>query len=339
MVCFVRLFLFYLINISIYAYQIVPFIPKDKSSNLLYQTSDDQVRYLMQNQNALFLVEMSKSTQIHKTNSEFAQYEITSSKSKKNLLVTVDESPFLDLNPNKNKSIYWSTFKGTNLNLLGMGSSAKLHHDDQWVSYFDAHKKTIHFESMQMLGKNSYTINLNNKYSMYYIPEVHMVDHEQVLYTDLNEKGEEAVISYNLKNKTFVFIHKTVGSGNKLSLCLQNSDILISEFSLNSNEQVSVFQLNYRGSRNFSEKKNYFSTKGKFLPRILCSPHDSSFFLLKSSTSNEKQQFGNQSTLINISMPKLNSVEIPFDRSFSQFFTMDERVMLQSSGRIYQVVK
>jgi hypothetical protein len=331
--------LFFLTTFSVHAYQIVPFIPKDKSSNLLYQTADDQVRYLLQNQNTLSLVEVAKSTQIHKSQSEIAHMEVIATKTKKHILVQEDNQPFSYFNPKKNKKIYWSTFKGTTLNLLGEGSMPKLHLDDQWASFFDAEKKAIQFESLELLGKQSYKINLNNKFSSYFIPEVSFIDYDQVLYTDINEKGEEALITYNLKNKAFSFIHKVVGPGKKISFCLQEKEIIIAEYDLGSTPQLSLFSITYRGERNFSDKKTYLTDNNKYLPRILCSPKDKSVFLLKYSAPIEKQRFGSQSILVNISIPKVNTMEIPFDRFFSQMYLMDDRILLQSSGRIYQVVK
>lgn len=321
------------------AYQIVPFIPKDKASNLLFQSSDDQVRYLLQNQNILSLVEVAKSTQLYKASVESAQYEIMATSSKRHILVSLDETPFINFDPNKNKKLFWGTYKGTTLNPLGEGSLPQLHLDDQWASYFDASKKTLTFESLQMLGKNTYKLTLNNKFSPYFIPEVSMIDYEQVLYTDLNEKGEEALISYNLKTRAFVFIHKTVGPGKKISHCSIGNDIIIAEFDLNSNAQVSLFGMTFRDNKTFSDKITYFTDNGKYQPKILCRQKEKSIFLLKSSVNSEKYKFGNQSILVNISIPKVNTIEIPFDRSFSQIFSMDDRVLLQSSGRIYQVVK
>jgi len=331
--------LFLGLTFSLQAYQIVPFIPKDKSSNLIYQTADDQIRYLLQNQNTLSLVEIAKSTQIHKSNSDIAQIEVIATKTKKHILVQEDDQPFSYFNPKKNKKIYWGKFQGNTLNLLGEGSMPKLHLDDQWASFFDAEKKSIQFESLELLGKQSYKINLNNKYSSYFLPEVSFIDYDQVLYTDINEKGEEALITYNLKNKSFSFIHKVVGPGKKISFCLQEKEIIIAEFDLTSSPQLSLFSISYRGDKNFSDKKNYLTDYNKYLPRILCSPKDKSVFLLKYSASLEKQRFGSQSILVNISIPKVNTLEIPFDRFFSQLYLMDDRILLQSSGKIYQVVK
>jgi len=323
----------------ILAYQIVPFIPKDKSSNLLFQTSDDQIRYLVQNQNTLSLIELAKSTQIHKSKSEFSHFELVDSKSKKHILLSEDEPPFTSFNPKKNKKIYWGTFKGTTLNFLGEGSMPKLHLNDLWASYFDAEKKVIIFESLELLGKNTYRLNLNNKHSPYFIPEVSIIDFEQVLYTDLNEKGEEALISYNLKTKAFSFLHKAIGVGKKISHCIQDNELIIAEFDLTSSPQLTLFSMLYQSNKSFSQKKNYLTDNGKYLPRIICSPKDKSVFLLKNSAPIEKQQFSTQSVLVNISIPKVNTLEIPFNRYFSQIYLMDERILLQTSGRIYQVVK
>lgn len=321
------------------SYQIVPFIPKDKSSNLLYQTSDDQVRYLLQNQNTLNLIEMAKSTQVHKSESDITHLELIATKNKKHILLAEDTTPFTNFNPNKNKKIYWGAFKGSTINYLGDGSMPKLHLNDQWASYFDAEKKSIVFESLLLLGKNTYRLSLNNKYSTYFIPEVSVIEHEQVLYTDLNEKGEEALISYNLKSKAFSFIHKTVGVGKKISHCMLGNELLIAEFDLSATPQLTLFSLVFRGDKNFSDKKTYYTDNYKYLPRLVCGPKDNSVFLLKNPAPMEKQKFSNQSILVNISIPKANTLEIPFDRFFSQIYLMDERILLQSSGKIYQVVK
>lgn len=331
--------LFSMLNFTIHAYQIVPFIPKDKSSNLLFQSSDDQVRYLLQNQNMLSLVEAAKSTPVHKADAEIVQYEVLVSSSKRHILVSLDDTPFINFDPRKNKKLFWGTYKGSTLNFLGEGSMPQLHLNDLWVSYFNGEKKSITFESLLMLGKNSYKISLNNKHSPYFIPEISMIGYEEVLYTDLNEKGEVALILYNLKSKSFSFIHKTVGAGKKISFCQLENEILLAEFDLYNNPQVSIYSLFFRGDQTFSEKKNYYNSNGKFLPKLLCSLKEKSLFLLKENVPSDKQRYSNQSILINISIPKINVLEISYDRTFAQLFMMDERVLLQSSGRIYQVVK
>lgn len=322
----------------LFALEVIPFLPKDKSSSLLYQSSNDQVKYISQNQNTVSLIDNSKNTMIYQSNNEISRFQIYATAFQKNVLLEVDDMPFLTQNPRKNKKIFWGIFKGGSVNELGEGAYPKLHLGDDWVSYYDFSKKSIIFHYLPLLGKNNYKIFLNNKSSPYFLPEVNFLEHEQIIYTDVNDKGEEALISLNLKTNNFIFLHKSTSADKKISHCIMDNNIVFGEFDSTSQSNFSLYHMTYNGEKSFSEKKNIFNDNGKYLPSLICSPFDKSIFVLKRSLS--KSKFADPPTLlINISIPKGNSTELSLDRPFSQLLTMDSRLLLVSGGKFYQVVK
>lgn len=322
----------------VHSLEVIPFLPKDKSSSLLYQSSNDQIKYISQNQNTVSLVDVAKNTIIYQSNNEISRFQIIATPAQKNILLEIDNNPFTSQNLKKNKKIYWGIYKGVNVNELGEGLFPKLHLNDDWASFYNFSTNSLIFHYLPLLGKNNYKISLNNKVSPYFIPEVGFIEHEQILYTDINEKGEEALITLNLKTNNFIFLHKTVSHGKKLTFCVIDNNIVFGEVDSTSQANFSLFYMPYNGDKSFGEKKNIFNDNGKYVPSLVCSPFDKSVFLLKRSP--KKSKYSDPPTLLmNISIPKGNYTETLLDRPFSQILTMDSRLLLSSGGKFYQVVK
>lgn len=101
---------------------------------------------------------------------------------------------------------------------LGEGMAIALQNNGSWVRFYNPHDKTISFKSLDnpQIGFN---IKSPNKVNPFFIPDSVMPDDQTVLYVDMNEKGEVALIRFDRKEEKTKVLFKPQGINRRLELC------------------------------------------------------------------------------------------------------------------------
>ena len=116
------------------------FITKQDISNLRFVSHDGKFTYYQRRSGAL-LVSTNYSVKKILQGKINSNYLVSSTPTRKSLLIVQDESFHSFLSLRKLTKIYTADFDGQNIVLLGEGVNPRLHLSDSKVSYYDPYKK------------------------------------------------------------------------------------------------------------------------------------------------------------------------------------------------------
>lgn len=202
---------------------------KQQLTNLRYISADGKVSYFQNNSGKLIMTTMFKNFDILNFK-KYADFQVFVSQSKKKILVEVDSTHITNLDITKNNDIYLGDFSGKEVELVGSGTSIKLHLLDNYSSYFEVKKGLLHILNNKT-KKELTVIQLRNNLNPFFIPSVVMTLPTKVLYTDINKDGLQALLEYDLVTGKFKPIHKAKASGVKLETCFVDDKLVVGEFS------------------------------------------------------------------------------------------------------------
>lgn len=310
------------------------FTPQSKTEQVLFFSSDDKIRYLKLSDEVNLYYFDGKKT-IFKAKHPYSQLELITSAAKVKAALVLDLKPFDVIRLRKNKDIFLADFGNpkSDFVLMAKGDFAQLHLNDAWLTFVDWEKRTLNLLFLPFTQKASYQLKIAHGKNPFFVPKSTMVDQESFFYTDGNEKGEEAVIYFNMTTKKFKIIHKVARQENLLSLCSMMDRLFIAEWSLKNAETSRILEIkNWKG--NEAPKKlliyeNILPHKGN----LICRPEKGAISFLRWPTSGGKHQFS--VTQLNINN---NTAELLMgDYSFSSLFLMDQRLMASEGGKYYVV--
>jgi hypothetical protein len=310
------------------------FTPQSKTEQVLFISSDDKFRYLkLTDEINLYYFDGIKT--VFKSKHPFSHAELITSSSKVKAVLAVDLNPFDTMRLRKNKDLFVADFGNpkSDFALMAKGDFPKLHLNDAWLSFLDWDKRTLNLLFLPFTQKASYQLKVAHGKNPFFVPKAAMVDQESFFYTDGNEKGEEAVIYFNMTTKKFKIVHKVNRPENTIALCSMMERIFIAQWPAKSNEAAHIIELtNWKGS-NFPSKKVIYENTLPHRGNIICRPELGTIAFLRAPSQSSKQQFS--VTQVN---SKDDSTEVlNGDYSFSSLFLMDQRLMAQEGGKFYVV--
>ncbi len=312
------------------------FTPQTKTEQILYISSDDKIRYLKQTDEVnLYYNDGSKS--VFKGKSSTAQYEVLTTYSKVKAALVVDANPLDTISLRRNKDIYLSDYaeKKSDFILMARGDFSQLHLNDAWLSFLDWEKRTLNLLFLPFTQKASYQLKLTHGKNPFFAPKTTMVNQESFFYTDGNEKGEEAVIFFNMTTKKFKIIHKAIDAGQSLSLCSFADRLFVAEWSITSKESNKIIELKNWNASELPKKTTLYENVLKHRGAMVCGPFDGSISFLRKPNDGPKNEF----TVVQFKPTTQTSEVLLGDYSFTSLFYMDKRLMASEGGKFYVVTK
>lgn len=330
---------------SLWALKIVPLLVKEKVDGLLYTNDTGTINYYEQGNHTLYLAKNSKRTELLNFPDQIVQYSVVASSSKKKIIITVTSNQLKANSVQLPRKFYISDFGGENLIELGSGLNPNLHLDDSWVSYYQPEKHKIILKFLPLLQSKTYEILLNTQTNTYYRPKIQMLNNETALYTDLNKTGEEALISYNLLNKSFIFLNKTPNSFTRLDFCLINQDIYLGSFAEEGQGSAEIYKILLGAQQILPQKSLLYQSSGKHLRRLICSERENGIYFIRHLPGSEKSSISQKSSLNFLALVSQNTTkksapnisEASFESLLSQIFSMDNKILLVAGGTTYVV--
>lgn len=189
------------------------------------------------------------------------------------------------LNLNKNHEIFVIDYGNTVTRRIGNGRNAKLHLKDEWISYFNTENKSIHLENL--ITQKKFEIKLSKKLNPFFLPEVEMISSGSILYSDINESGFAALVSFDLASLKSSVIYKSSQNASKIELCGTPNYIAFGEFPYEGVTRSSRIQvMNLGNFENFSSFTTLYHSKDQDTGNMIC--HDSGIFFIKALSFDQK---------------------------------------------------
>lgn len=205
------------------------FASKLSLEGLRFISRDGKHSYSQKRSGALTLIGDFKSRDIVEA-PPGTNYHVQSSTAHKKVVIEVERAWHQEMDLTKLHEIWAANLGDTNLISVGKGRAPRLHLNDEWITFYNPKTRTIHVQFLPV-AKRHYVIRLNRKHNPFFVPEVLMLNPETVMYTDINSKGEAALLSYNLVDNKVTVLQKSKTTGTRLELCTAGNFAALGEFS------------------------------------------------------------------------------------------------------------
>jgi hypothetical protein len=216
---------------------------------------------------------------------------------------------------------------------IGFGKNAKLHLSDEWVSYYDSSERTIFLQNV--LTQKKFQIKLSPRLSPFYIPDVEMVSQDTVIYTDINEKGFVALISFNLITQKSLILYKANQTGTRIELCQQKDYLAFGEFPYDDLSRSSkIMQIKLSASTNLAGFTTLYSSTDSDLGHIVCL--ENHIYFIKTLTHLKKINY-KQTEAVKLDLKTTQIQTISDLGTVNQIFAMDGRVLIPYRGEFFVV--
>jgi hypothetical protein len=214
---------------------------------------------------------------------------------------------------------------------MGTGVNAKLHRQDEWISFYRPEDRTITVKNVVTL--KTYEINLSFKISPFFWPEVEMVNSETVVYTDINDKGMAALVQKDLKTKKATVIYKSPLTGTRLELCQAKDYLAVGEFPYEGvTRGSSISTIKLTGGVNLSGLSNIYKSVDQDIGNIVCL--DKSMYFVK-TMQQDKITFTKTTEAVKLNLDS-GKLEVKTDlQAVAQLIHMDDRVLVPFRGDFF----
>ena len=210
--------------------QIPKLSTKQDINNLRFIGQDGSHTYYQRRSGTLLFATNFKVHEVIQ-NAVGTHYSIVSTRSKKYLAVSADESFFTSFNLKKPHKIYLIEYGTSKSTFVGLGNNPQLHLNDTWISFIKKYKREINFINI----KNpvlKFNIQLAEKKNFYFTPTSFMLDIHRILYIDQNDQGFYRLIQFNKATKQSQVIYKLQNPFKKIEVCIGQKKIFIGVFDL-----------------------------------------------------------------------------------------------------------
>lgn len=258
---------------------------KQSLNNIRFISSDGKLTYFQRRSGDLQLSKNYKNFEVMKRPSH-TEYFIYSSEARKKLIVEVDENFHTTISHLKKNDIYIMDYGSNEPRKAAKGAHPKLHNDDKYFSYYDTRLGSLFFHETNEFNLK-YSIKLNNKLNPFYVPYTDMITNYDILYTDINSSGQNAVIIYNALEKKSKPIYKSTLAGGKVEYCIMNKNLYVGEFSFgdipNSSKIVEIPLFN---NANYKKYKVIYQSQQSDIGNMKCA--DKTIYFIKTVSYNKK---------------------------------------------------
>jgi hypothetical protein len=211
---------------------------------------------------------------------------------------------------------------------MGVGVNAKLHRQDEWISFYRPEDRAITIKNVVTL--KTYEIKLSFKISPFFWPEVEMINSDTVIYTDINEKGTTALIQFNLVTKKSTIIYKSPQTATRLELCIGKDYLAVGEFPYEGvTRSSSISTVKLTGGMNLSGLSNIYKSIEQDIGNIACL--DKSIYFVK-TMQQDKKTSTKVTEAVSLDLDS-GKVEVKTElQAVAQLIHMDDRVLVPFRG-------
>jgi hypothetical protein len=306
---------------------------KQSLNNIRFISNDGKYTYYQKSSGELLLSKNYKNYTVLKNDTN-TEYFIYSSDSKKKLIIEVD-SFFHTINSyNKLNKLYLVDYGKETTEEIGLGLAPKLHLNDQYYSSFNPKLKTLSYYKTNE-NKKVFTIRLANPLNPFFIPETSMLTMHDIVYTDINKEGQNAILSHSIIDKKTQTIYKSTLSGAKVEYCVMDKKLYVGEFSFGDIEGNSkILEIPLYNNPDFKNYKILYQSQQSDIGNMRCEGGD--IYFIKTLTYNEKINL--KTTEIAKYSTRDNKTSIISDLKYvTQIIVIDDMIVSPFRGNYYLI--
>lgn len=312
--------------------EIPRFLTKHSSETLRYISMDGRIAYVTKKPGVLSLVTNFQNVDFlaEPNNNDFI-VKASADKSR----IAIESIPYAheQMNLLKNHKIYVVDFGNVKTRELGLGRGAKLHLKDEWITFYDIQKKVL--TVLNLVTQKKFEIILSKKPNPFFIPQVEMISSRGLIYTDINESGISALVTYDLVSGKSNVSYKSSQNATRLEICKRGDYLALGEFPYDGVQRGSkISTVNISDVMNLSATTNIYSTVEQDVGNIVCLP-DAIYFV---ATFNYDRTLNHKTTeLVRLDLKTNAVITKSRFKAVSQVIEMDGRVIIPFRGEFFVV--
>lgn len=313
-----------------FAAELPRFLTKHSPETLRYISMDGRYAYVSKKPGVLGLVSSFRSIDfLSETNS--SDFQVKASSSRNRLVIESIPNAHTELSLVKNHKILVVDYGNTVTREIGLGRAAKLHLKDEWLSYYDIQNKVLMIENL--VTQKKYQIKMSKKPNPFFLPEVVMVSPRTIVYTDINENGYAALVSYDLQTQKTVVNYKSTQNATQLELCMKEDYLAVGEFPYDGVTRGSKIQtIKLTSSMNLSGLNSIYNSVEQDIGNMVC-VKDAIYFIKTINQDKELNYKVTEAVRLDLKTQKL---EVKSDlKHVAQLVEMDGRVLIPMRGEFH----
>jgi hypothetical protein len=313
-----------------FAQELPKFLTKHSLDTVRYISMDGRSAYVRKGPGILGMVSSFRSIDFI-SESQTSDFLVKGSRAKRKLLVEVIPAVHGEYDFYKRHKIKVIDWGNSNPKDVGEGINAKLHLEDEWVSYYHPVEKTLTLHNLETQKK--FTIQLLAKMNPFFRPEVEMVNSDTVLYSDINDQGYAALVSYNLLTQKSAIVYKAPQTATRIELCSASNYIAIGEFAYEGVSRGSkILYLKLSQGMNLTGYTSVYTSLDEDLGNMVCA--QKGIFFIK--TMGQDKKLTSKVTEVVLLTPETGKVEARTSlKHVTQLLEMDGRILIPDRGEYY----
>ena len=306
---------------------------KQKISNIRYISRDNKFTYYQSQSGHLYLATNFSANVVLKRN-ENSQFFMHGNKESKKIIIEVHDNFFSNNSMLYNSEFGIVDYGDYKYKKLAEGVNPQLHLNGKWYSYYSPNQKMIFFQSLEKTNLK-FRIELKNPIAPFFKPQVVMLNSREILFTDLNNRGEMGILYFDRGQNAIKPVFKTSLSGSKIELCKLKNDVFVGEFSrLSSFKKSLLYNTNWGPNTLMEKRKLVYNSEQNDIGKIICHERSNSIYLIK-NLSDSQSNILERSELIQIEKEKTGFKIVSDLKNVGHIVQMDSRILIPFRGNIY----
>lgn len=307
-------------------------LAKQAINNIRFLSQDGKYTYYQKRSGSLLFSTNYKVQEMLK--SELGtDYNLVASPARKKILIVQNPTFHNFYSLRAKQKIYIVNYGESTPREVGYGISPALLLKDEWLSYYDPYAKVLSFENTTNSALK-FSIRLNNRINVYFVPQVVMTDDNTVYYTDLGENGAIGVLEFRRNTGKSEIVYKAPSPMLKVEICQLNDQLLFGTFGIHGSSQGSTIATVSLPVKDFNKRENIYKSESNDLGHLTCNYDQSKFAFIKNFGTQQNPAY--DIAEIEVSTKKLNPLSEL--KTVSNIINMDGTLLTQERGK-YFIVK
>ena len=307
-------------------------LAKQAVSNIRYLSQDGKFTYYQKRSGSLLFSSNYKVAEMIK-GAIGTQYTVIGTPARKKIIVMQNESYHNFYSLRAKEKIFIVNFGDTTLKEMGLGSSARLHLNDSWLSFYDYYEKTIFFESTSNTAIK-FSIKLNNRINPFFSPQVVMSDDNTIFYTDLGETGAPGIVQYKRNISKTEILFKASTPMVKAEICLHNNSLIMGLFGINFSKEGTVISSAKLPLTDFSKREVIYTSPVNDVGQLICDYNNEAITFIKNYGTTEVTS----TDLVDLSPDTKILKQLSEMKTITSVINMDGTLLALDKGK-YFIVK
>lgn len=319
-----------LIALSVNAQELPRFLTKHAPDTLRFISMDGRYAYIKKKPGVMGFVSSFRSVDFLNEGQD-NDFIVVGSRHKNRLAIESIPNPHTEMNLLRKHRIFVVDYGNSVPRLVGEGKNARLHLADEWMTFYDPMEKVVHIQNL--VTQKKYEIKLSKKSNPFFVPEIEMITADLIFYTDINESGYSALVSYKLSTKQSKIIYKSSQTATRLELCSQADYLAVGEFPYDGvNRGSSIKHIKFQDIMSSAGLNSLYSSIEQDTGSLVCRPE--SIYFIKTFNWDKELNY-KISEVVQLDI-KTKTIKARSNlKHVTQLMEMDGRVLIPMRGEFF----